>query len=187
MVMTMAMTMASRGRRTKTAEIIAAQRGSRAAFDARAAEPSSAPGPMPGAFAAGAGETVWPGRMRWMPSTTTFSPSTRPLSTTASVGARRRLAELDAPLLRLVVLADEIDIVAALVGEHAARGMVERLDRLRVFQDDGDQLAVDESRGAPCPALALSSTGLAMTARKAIVSVLGATVLSRKSRMPVRS
>ena len=30
-------------------------------------------------------------------------------------------------------------------------------------------------------ALALSRTGLAMTARKAIVSVLGATVLSRKS------
>src|SRR5262249_26959329 len=53
--------------------------------------------------AAGAGDTAWPGRTRWMPSTMTFSPSLRPLSTAAYAGVdwpslmRRCMALLSAP------------------------------------------------------------------------------------------
>ena len=47
---------------------------------------------------------------------------------------RRRLAELDAALLHLVVLADDEDVVALLVGQHRGARHRQRLGRLDVLQ-----------------------------------------------------
>ncbi len=89
-VMTIAMTIASRGRSTKTAEIMARL-------------PLRRAGRRPGwRRRPGAGLTTgMPGRTRWMPSTITVSPSFSPPAIDG--GGRRRLAERDAALLHLVV------------------------------------------------------------------------------------
>ena len=74
------------------------------------------------ASAAGPGATGWPGRTRWMPSTITDFALAEAARHDRQRRRRRGCAQIDAPLLRLVVFADDIDIVAALVGQHRGAG-----------------------------------------------------------------
>src|SRR6185437_5711207 len=57
---------------------------------------------------------------------------------------RRRLAELDALLLCLVVAIDGIDIVALLIRKDGGARHGQRLDRLRLAHDHGDELGIDQ-------------------------------------------
>src|ERR1700712_4994784 len=50
--------------------------------------------------------------------------------------ARRRRSELHAPLLRLVLTVDHIDIVAALIGQNSRARYANRFDRFGFLQYD---------------------------------------------------
>ena len=199
MVMTMAMTIASRGRSTKTAEIMAQCPQFRpTAASGRAREdrsvsvagwsPRLSPAPAPPLLACGpglgaeaftgpgggSGVTCTPGRTRWMPSTTTISPSVSPRHYDGRVG--RRLAELDAALLRPVLAIHDIDVVALLVGQHRGAGHAESQHRLDALDQHGDELSVGQRRFATSPGRSGPHFGLAITARIRIVSVFAETV-----------
>ena len=163
-VITIAMTIARRGRSTKTEEIIAqcpavsVRRAAAAAARRRAARagvplaaagwpgwsvgrrpprlpprggrvPHCAPGGTPGPGAGGSRRDRMPGRTRWMPSTTTISPSVSPDITTATSAVD--WPSCDAALLDLVLGVNDKDVVALLVRQDRGARNGERLDRLR--------------------------------------------------------
>ena len=67
---------------------------------------------------------------------------------------RRRLAELDAPLLRLVLRIDDIDVIALLIGQHRGARNGENRDRLHALLQHGHELAVEQFARSRCIRLA---------------------------------
>jgi len=105
-VMTSAMTTASRGRSTKSPRSLGRLwLGGGAPL---APSPASA-GEIAGGGVAGLGDTVAPGRTRCSPSLMTSFSLLEPVGDHGR--GRRRLAELDAPLLCLVLRIDDIDVM----------------------------------------------------------------------------
>jgi hypothetical protein len=82
-------------------------------------------------------------------------------------------------------LATQAELVAGLVQKHGRARYRHRLDGLGVLQDDGNELAVDQRTVAP--PLPPDTRGFDTSPRRVIVSVLVATVLSMKSRVPIWS
>ena len=94
------------------------------------------------------------------------------------------MAEFDRLPLHPALRVDDIDVVAALIGEHRRARDDERFDRLRALQQHVDELRVDELTVRATAAFAPGIGGLAMTARNSSVSVELVTLLLMKSSSP---
>src|SRR6266851_3379564 len=127
MVMTMAMTMARRGRVMKTPEIMA--RSSSAGARRRRGRAAGGRAWRAGCRRLDAGGA---GRDRLSRAHALDALDDDALAFAEPAGhrrqRRRRLAELDAALLRLVVAVDDVDVVAHLVGEYRGARHRQRLE-----------------------------------------------------------
>ena len=123
-VMTSAMTTASRGRSTKIAEI------------------TDYPPAAEGGGLAGPGETTSLGTDALHALGNDQLPFLEPARHDRRRG--RRLAEMDAPDLRPILLIDDVDIVALLVGQHRGARDRQYRDRLHAFEQYGDEFLVRE-------------------------------------------
>ena len=129
----------------------------------------AAPPPLPvrglaGGGLAGPGDTASPGRTRCSPSLMTSSPSFSPLRHDG--GGGRRLAELNAPTLRLVLRIDNVDVIALLVGQHRGARDGENVDRLHALEQHGHEFAVGQLARAGLPGVScLGNSGLGTTPR----------------------
>jgi len=70
------------------------------------------------------------------------------------------LAELDAPLLCLVLRIDDIDVIALLIGQHRGARDGENGNRLDAFDQHAHELAVEQfARGRARPAARREAAG----------------------------
>ena len=171
-VMTMAMTIASRGRSTKTAEIIGCGAVPLACAGRRLDRRRGRSGRRP---AGRGGRAACPRRSR-------FSPSASPLVTTATVGRRTGRASRGAapPCCRC-----RRRRRSRPAGRPAPRRAARRCasHRLHALQHDRDELAVDQLARAGSPWL--RRTGLGIDAAQHHGVGVAVTVLSTKSSWPV--
>ena len=93
-------------------------------------------------------------------------------------GRRGRLAELDAPHLRLVLRIDDIDVIALLIGQHRGARDREDRDRLHAFEHHGHEFAVGQfaRTGSAGDRARSGAAGSGSTPRRVSVSVFSATV-----------
>src|ERR1700730_18488736 len=167
-VMTIAMTAASRGRSTKIAEIIGSPPAPWRTVRRRlgiAYGTTARPGAVGGGAARAAPRRFgrdWRGRARrarrdglaWADSLQPFADDQLSLLEPAGHdgGGRGRLAELDAPLLHLPLHIDNIDVVALLIGQNRGSRNRQNENRLHAFENHGHELTVRQlaRSGHPC-------------------------------------